>query len=69
MGRRGVVGGWERQVFGSELSLALRTGDCIESRTGVNDFRSAQRNVIDGLQAERRPWCGYEETWTCGTVF
>lgn len=26
-GRRGGVGGWERQLFGSELSLVLRRGD------------------------------------------
>jgi len=26
-GRRGGVGGWERQVFGSELSHALRRGE------------------------------------------
>lgn len=26
-GRRGGVGGWERQVFGSELSLILKRGD------------------------------------------
>lgn len=36
---------------------------CIESRTGANDVRRAQRNGVDGFQAERL-WRGREEART-----
>lgn len=67
-GRREGVGGWERQVFGSKISLMLKSGDCIENRMGINDFWHAQRNCVDGLHAQRSLWLGCEETWTCGRV-